>query len=415
MADAAALLDAVSRDGSSGTYAYGLRSLLFTEAHPDGHLVPQVKANSEQTRGHTNRPSISLTIPPNDNPTDVPSPIPRIIGDPTSGFPSQRPSLSPNRFHLNHGPEGHQVGGSQVGQHARHPALYSPYPTDRLNAFGHVQDRIELARLLSGRNIEHETILHSISDPNPPRSTTFAAAPQYLAPPTHLPLLGSVPHSPNPANLRSTNPVEWAPVDEPPSWSATTSPSNPNHHLQPSPLHHTRTTTLSDTTPHKVLNFNPTSPGEPASFDNHSLAYISFDNLSAPINTSGGFCDLFVGRHPKYGKLALKRPRIRGAFDEEQHTKRFLSECRLWRTLCHPNVLPFIGSYQVHGDLFFVSLYMDEGTILEYMRRRGWPWPTGLVRFAVSFNPPVVISLRSFRIQPMDLHTSTIAKSFTVT
>jgi hypothetical protein len=36
---------------------------------------------------------------------------------------------------------------------------------------------------------------------------------------------------------------------------------------------------------------------------------VVFESLR-PIHTSGGFCDVFVGRHEHYGRVALKQPRI---------------------------------------------------------------------------------------------------------
>ena len=36
-----------------------------------------------------------------------------------------------------------------------------------------------------------------------------------------------------------------------------------------------------------------------------------------PFNTSGGFCDVFVGHHSSYGQVVLKRPRIPVSEPEE--------------------------------------------------------------------------------------------------
>ena len=44
--------------------------------------------------------------------------------------------------------------------------------------------------------------------------------------------------------------------------------------------------------------------------------YIAFES-TRPIHTSGGFCDVFVGRHIRYGRVALKQPRIAGGWTME--------------------------------------------------------------------------------------------------
>jgi serine/threonine protein kinase len=49
----------------------------------------------------------------------------------------------------------------------------------------------------------------------------------------------------------------------------------------------------------------------------------------------------------------------------------FLKEAVLWGQLRHPNVLPFYGVYRLddsHGRICLVSPWMENGTIVEYLR-----------------------------------------------
>lgn len=48
-----------------------------------------------------------------------------------------------------------------------------------------------------------------------------------------------------------------------------------------------------------------------------------------PVNTSGGFGDLFIGIHPTQGKLALKRLKGAGGNDKQQRVSWFSVICFL--------------------------------------------------------------------------------------
>ena len=118
--------------------------------------------------------------------------------------------------------------------------------------------------------------------------------------------------------------------------------------------------------------------------DVRKLVYLDggvvFESLR-PIHTSGGFCDVFVGRHPKHGRVALKQPRILGIWTLENQKVciRFgcllcyeplipKREVRFWKTLNHPAVVPFLGVYKTGTDIYMVSPYLRNGNLTLYLR-----------------------------------------------
>ncbi|KAG9042266.1 hypothetical protein FS837_011086 [Tulasnella sp. UAMH 9824] len=105
---------------------------------------------------------------------------------------------------------------------------------------------------------------------------------------------------------------------------------------------------------------NSSSPlGDIGSF----IVYISED----PVRINGHFCDVFEGLHSKAGKVALKRPRIGGTGDEEEVIKRFEREAKAWRSLHHPHILEFLGTFKRRRHLYLVSPFIDNGTLVEYI------------------------------------------------
>ncbi|KIO25792.1 hypothetical protein M407DRAFT_50612, partial [Tulasnella calospora MUT 4182] len=85
---------------------------------------------------------------------------------------------------------------------------------------------------------------------------------------------------------------------------------------------------------------------------------------------SGRFGDVFRGIHKTIDEVALKRLRIGGAAIEEQVIRRFEREADTWRRLEHPHVLRFLGTYKPEAHLYFVSPFMQNGTLLEYVNDR---------------------------------------------
>ena len=50
------------------------------------------------------------------------------------------------------------------------------------------------------------------------------------------------------------------------------------------------------------------------------------------------------------------------------HPQRFCKEAVLWKRLAHKNVLPFLGISKDVGEFCWISPWMKNGTILEYIR-----------------------------------------------
>ncbi|KAG9036056.1 hypothetical protein FS837_001760 [Tulasnella sp. UAMH 9824] len=85
---------------------------------------------------------------------------------------------------------------------------------------------------------------------------------------------------------------------------------------------------------------------------------------------NGRFGDVFKGIHSTKGEVALKRLRIGGATIDQQTIRRFEREADTWRRLEHPHVLKFLGTFKLEAHLYFVSPFIKNGTILEYVDDR---------------------------------------------
>lgn len=103
-----------------------------------------------------------------------------------------------------------------------------------------------------------------------------------------------------------------------------------------------------------------------------------------PVSVAGNFCDLFIGSHATLGRVALKRPRIKGGPYHEGRIRvsptalvsvhawialgfqRFQREANTWRSLVHEHVLRFIGTCHIDGDLYMVSPFVGNGTLRDY-------------------------------------------------
>ncbi|KAG8981122.1 hypothetical protein FRC05_004022 [Tulasnella sp. 425] len=84
-----------------------------------------------------------------------------------------------------------------------------------------------------------------------------------------------------------------------------------------------------------------------------------------PVKVNGGFGDVFAGTHSRAGKVALKRPRIGPTGYNED--LRFQREAATWEKLQHPHILKYLGTFQRDGHLYFVSPFIENGTLVEYI------------------------------------------------
>ncbi|KAJ7267303.1 kinase-like domain-containing protein [Mycena rebaudengoi] len=83
---------------------------------------------------------------------------------------------------------------------------------------------------------------------------------------------------------------------------------------------------------------------------------------------AGGFGDIWKGlvggQH-----VSVKVMRIFEQDDIEVAIKDFGREALIWRQLSHPNLLPFFGLYYWHERLCLVSPWMENGNVLQFLRR----------------------------------------------
>lgn len=107
-----------------------------------------------------------------------------------------------------------------------------------------------------------------------------------------------------------------------------------------------------------------------------------FDIPSTPIDRSGGSCELFLGRHVRFGQVALKRlhPNVNEAMIKAgalflRLAKRSRLNCdpqreaETWSRLKHPHVLTFFGICKASYYVYLVSPFVEHGSIRGYLKR----------------------------------------------
>ncbi|KAJ6598287.1 kinase-like domain-containing protein [Mycena vulgaris] len=82
----------------------------------------------------------------------------------------------------------------------------------------------------------------------------------------------------------------------------------------------------------------------------------------------GGFSDICKG-FVSGQSVAVKIMRLFQDRDVEAMVKEFGREALIWRQLSHPNLLPFFGLYYLENRLCLVAPWMENGNILEYLRK----------------------------------------------
>ncbi|KAG8901799.1 hypothetical protein FRB99_005099, partial [Tulasnella sp. 403] len=113
---------------------------------------------------------------------------------------------------------------------------------------------------------------------------------------------------------------------------------------------------------------NSDSPIASRAIDDELANNITIESLH-PINVSGRFCDVFIGQHPAFGRVALKRLRISTSGYATADVRRFFREADTWRSLNHVHILRYLGSFERDGHLYMVSPYMENGTVAEWIER----------------------------------------------
>ncbi|KAK7063547.1 PINc domain-containing protein [Favolaschia claudopus] len=89
----------------------------------------------------------------------------------------------------------------------------------------------------------------------------------------------------------------------------------------------------------------------------------------------GGFADIYRASY-KHNLVALKYMRavqfLRGA-DLRGIRAKFCREALVWKELCHPNILPFLGIEEnsFPSPLCMVSPWMQHGTVIQYLKEHG--------------------------------------------
>ncbi|KIO22282.1 hypothetical protein M407DRAFT_79388 [Tulasnella calospora MUT 4182] len=88
---------------------------------------------------------------------------------------------------------------------------------------------------------------------------------------------------------------------------------------------------------------------------------------SVAFSVNGHFGDVFEGTHKTIGRIALKRPRISATGCDDS---RFEREATTWQRLRHTHILEFIGTLKRDGHIYIVSPFIDNGTLVEYVKRK---------------------------------------------
>ncbi|KAG9100250.1 hypothetical protein FRC06_004354 [Ceratobasidium sp. 370] len=85
----------------------------------------------------------------------------------------------------------------------------------------------------------------------------------------------------------------------------------------------------------------------------------------------GGFGDIYQGVLIGGAKVAIKCPRLFLQNDEPggKILKDIAQEIYVWSKLRHPNILELIGLSTFHGQISIVSLWMENGTLTEYISK----------------------------------------------
>ncbi|KAG9003494.1 hypothetical protein FRB94_003077 [Tulasnella sp. JGI-2019a] len=106
-----------------------------------------------------------------------------------------------------------------------------------------------------------------------------------------------------------------------------------------------------------------------SSADSH---FIRFSEPNRPVG-GGGYCDLFKGIYTLTGQqLALKRPRFstQDPKDADDSKRRFHREARIWSTLAHVNILPFLGLIDTADETYLISPWLDHGDLSKFLSAR---------------------------------------------
>ncbi|KAJ7768223.1 kinase-like domain-containing protein, partial [Mycena metata] len=83
---------------------------------------------------------------------------------------------------------------------------------------------------------------------------------------------------------------------------------------------------------------------------------------------AGGFGDIWKGL-VRGQSVSLKIVRLFDDSDIKAVLKDFTREALVWRQLCHPNLLPFFGLYYFDTRLCLVSPWMENGNIMQFLKR----------------------------------------------
>ncbi|KAJ7084501.1 kinase-like domain-containing protein [Mycena crocata] len=97
---------------------------------------------------------------------------------------------------------------------------------------------------------------------------------------------------------------------------------------------------------------------------------LSVDTVGEHIG-GGSFADVYRGLVGDQ-TVSIKAMRIFRKSDVKKALKAFGYEAVIWRQLCHPNVLPFFGIYDLQGRLCLVSPWMENGDLVEFLKNNPW-------------------------------------------
>ncbi|KAG8899306.1 hypothetical protein FRB99_006815, partial [Tulasnella sp. 403] len=90
---------------------------------------------------------------------------------------------------------------------------------------------------------------------------------------------------------------------------------------------------------------------------------------SAPVNTTGRFCDVFHGTDKRRRQYALKRCRSNGRPYADDLKREIEARDPEWRALAHDHLLSFLGVVKESGLLCLVSPWMDKGSLEDCIKQ----------------------------------------------
>ncbi|KAF8710136.1 hypothetical protein AX14_013425 [Amanita brunnescens Koide BX004] len=96
------------------------------------------------------------------------------------------------------------------------------------------------------------------------------------------------------------------------------------------------------------------------------ITSVSVPDSSSNYVNMGGFGVVFKGKYK--GKYVALKLLYRGSQGNDSLERDFCREVLAWRSLSHPYILPLLGIFERESQIFFVSPYMENGTLANWRK-----------------------------------------------